>query len=109
MTTLYIIPEPQSFRDWLSKRLSRNVGRPGRTASCPLATWLCQVNKNRLLHVCLTARNLILADPNEPNGLYDVMPKWCEDFVEAFDTLVERGPTTGDVALSVLDDLQPHT
>jgi hypothetical protein len=32
------------------------------------------------------------------------MPEWCEDFVEAFDTLVER--TTGDVALSVLDDLE---
>jgi hypothetical protein len=108
MTTLYIIPGRQAFRDWLSKRLSRNVGRPGRTASCPLATWLRQVNQNRRLHVCLTARSLVLADPKEPNGLFDLMPEWCEDFAEAFDTLVERGPTTGDVALSVLDDLQQH-
>jgi len=33
------------------------------------------------------------------------MPQWCSDFAEAFDTLVECGPTTGDVALSVLGDL----
>ena len=102
---LYIIPERQAFRDWLSERLDRNVGRPGRTASCPLANWLRQVNKNRRLHVCLTARNLVLADPDEPNGLFDVLPTWCEDFAEAFDTKVERGPTTGDIALSVLSEI----
>jgi hypothetical protein len=33
------------------------------------------------------------------------MPEWCSDFAEAFDTLVERGPTIGDIALSVLNDL----
>jgi len=33
------------------------------------------------------------------------MPDWCWDFVEAFDTLVERGPTTGDIALPILDDV----
>jgi hypothetical protein len=103
--SLYSIPDRQAFHDWLAQRLDRNVGRPARTASCPLATWLREVNKNRRLHVSLTATKLVLADPDEPNGLFDLMPQWCADFVEAFDTLVERGPTTGDIALSVLDDL----
>jgi hypothetical protein len=101
---LYSIPDRQAFHDWLTQRVDRNVGRPGRTASCPLATWLRQVDKNRRLHVCAGSRNFILADPTEPNGLFDEMPQ-CADFVEAFDTLVERGPTPGDFALSVLNDL----
>jgi hypothetical protein len=102
---LYSIPDRQTFHDWLAQRLDRIVGRPGRTASCPLATWLRQVNRNRRLHVCAGSRKFILADPTEPNGLFDEMPQWCADFVEAFDTLVERGPTTGDIALSILDDV----
>jgi len=102
---LYTIPEPQAFHDWLNKRLDRNVGRHGRTASCPLANRLRQVNKNRRLQVCLTARNLVLADLDEPNGRFDVLPTWCEDFAEAFDTKVERRLTTGDIALSVLSEI----
>ena len=102
---LYSIPDRQAFHDWLTQRLDRNVGRPGRTASCPLATWLRQVNTNRRLHVCAGSKHLILADPDEPNGLFDEMPDWCWGFVEAFDTLVEPGLTTGDIALSVLNDL----
>ena len=102
---LYSIPDRQLFRHWLDARSNQNVGRPGRTASCPLATWLRQVNKNRRLHVCFAGQEIVLAEPDEPSGLFDEMPQWCADFVEAFDTLVERGPTTGDIALSVLDDL----
>jgi hypothetical protein len=102
---LYSIPDRQAFHDWLTQRLDRNVGRPGRAASCPLVTWLRQGNKNHRLHVCAGGKHLILADPTEPNGLFDDMPDWCWDFVEAFDTLVEPGPTTGDIALSVLNDL----
>jgi len=102
---LYSIPDRQAFHDWLAQRLDRNVGRPARTASCPLATWLRKVNGNRRLHVCRGSRTLNLVDPTEPDGLYDAMPQWCSDFAEAFDTLVECGPTTGDVALSVLGDL----
>ena len=102
---LYSIPDRQAFYDWFANRLNRNVGRPGRTASCPLATWLRQVNRNRRLHVCAGSRKFILADSTEPTGQFDEMPQWCADFVEAFDTLVERGPTTGDVALSVLGAL----
>ena len=102
---LYSIPDRQLFRHWLDARSNQNVGRPGRTALCPLATWPRQVNRNRRLHGCAGSRKFILADPTEPNGLFDEMPQWCADFVEAFDTLVERGPTTGDIALSVLADL----
>jgi hypothetical protein len=54
------------------------------------------------LHVCCAGQEIVLAEPDEPSGLFDEMPQWCADFVEAFDTLVERGPTTGDLALSVL-------
>jgi hypothetical protein len=57
------------------------------------------------LHVCFAGQEIVLAEPDEPSGLVDEMPPWCADFVEAFDTLVERGPTTGDIALSILDDL----
>ena len=102
---LYTIPERTAFRAWLEQRLDRNVGRPGRTASCPLATWLRQVNKNRRLHVCAGSRAMILADPHEPNGLFDEMPEWCVDFVSAFDTQVGRGPTEGSIALAVLNEL----
>jgi len=60
------------------------------------------------LHVCFAGREIVLAEPDEPSGLVHEMPRWCADFVEAFDTLVERGPTTGDIALSILDDLDPN-
>ena len=102
---LYTVPGRAAFRAWLVERKDRNVGRPGRTASCPLATWLRQVNTNRRLHVCAGGKHMILADPTEPNGLFDQMPDWCWEFVEAFDTLVEPGPTDGSIVLSVLDDL----
>jgi hypothetical protein len=49
---------------------------------------------------------LILADPDEPTGLFDIMPTWCADFADAFDTLVECGATEGSVALSVLSQLE---
>jgi hypothetical protein len=61
--------------------------------------------QNRRLHVCFAGQEMVLADPDEPTGQFDEIPQWCADFVEAFDTLVERGPTTGDIALSVLDDV----
>ena len=102
---LYSIPDRQAFHNWLAQRLDRNVGRPARTASCPLATWLRQVNKNRRLHVCYAGLKMALADPDEPTGQFDEMPQWCADFVEAFDTLVECRPTTGDIALAILNDL----
>lgn len=104
---LYQIPGPDAFRSWLIKRAGRGVGRVGRTASCPLATWLRQVNKNRRLHVAFAGSNLVLADPDEPCGLFEIMPPWCADFVEEFDTRVEPGPTTGAVALSFLNDVLP--
>src|SRR5262249_53526899 len=102
---LYTVPDRAAFRGWLVQRKDRYVGRPGRTASCPLATWLRQVDKNRRLHVCAGSKHLILADPQEPNGLFDEMPDWCAEFVGAFDVLVEPGPTDGSVTLFVLDDL----
>jgi hypothetical protein len=105
--SLYTIPERTAFHEWLSQRQDRIVGYPGRTASCPLANWLRHVNKNRRLNVCIRSdKGLILADPDEPTGLFDVMPTWCADFADAFDTLVERGATEGSVALSVLSQLE---
>src|SRR5438128_2508836 len=103
--SLYTILDRMAFRAWLDQRQTRIVGRPGRTASCPMANWLRQVNKNRRLHVCAGSRGLILADPDEPNALFDEMPKCCLDFVTDFDTLVRRGPTGGSTALVVFDDL----
>jgi hypothetical protein len=71
---LYSIPDRQAFHDWLAQRLDRNVGRPARTASCPLATWLRQVNKNRRLHVCFAGQEIVLAEPDAPSGLVHEMP-----------------------------------
>jgi hypothetical protein len=54
------------------------------------------------------ARDLAAPGQQKPpisTGQFDEMPQWCADFVEAFDTLVERGPTTGDIALAILNDL----
>ena len=99
--------ERTAFHDWLSQRQDRIVGRPYRSASCPLATWLRWANKNRRLHVSFaSATRMAVFDPNEPSGQFDFLPSWCEVFVEAFDTLVERGPTQGHVALAVLDELE---
>lgn len=95
----------ERFRDWLIANQDKVVGRPCRTASCPLATYMRR-RFHMTLHVSFSGGRAVIFDRNDPSDSYYQLPQWATDFAEAFDILVEPGPTEGAIALAILNDVE---